>query len=240
MARLFVGQGHAGDARNERRTARDDRERPRRRIDPLPAVVLIDTGTSAAAEVFASALSGNQRADLIGEHTIGRAAEQKLIKLPDGAGLWLSTMRYLTPAGTPLHEKGLEPTVVVDDPGRANSGSRRRRPIRFSRRRSNTLLTRRPRSINGRMNKAGHYRQGREGHRPEKASAAAVVDSIIDGITKSLKKGDQVIVRRFGTFKISNRKARIARNPQTGVAIKIPKRRVPRFSAGKALRQAVK
>ena len=66
------------------------------------------------------------------------------------------------------------------------------------------------------------------------------VDSIIDGITKSLKKGDQVSFVGFGTFKISNRKARIARNPQTGVAIKIPKRRVPRFSAGKVLRQAVK
>ena len=74
----------------------------------------------------------------------------------------------------------------------------------------------------------------------KKVSAAAVVDSIIDGITKSLKKGDHVSFVGFGTFKISNRKARIARNPQTGVAIKIPKRRVPRFSAGKALRQAVK
>ena len=74
----------------------------------------------------------------------------------------------------------------------------------------------------------------------KKVSAAAVVDSIIDGITKSLKKGDQVSFVGFGTFKISNRKARVARNPQTGVAFKIPKRRVPRFSAGKALRQAVK
>jgi C-terminal processing protease CtpA/Prc len=36
--------------------------------------------------------------------------------LPDGAGLWLSTTRYLTPSGTPLHEKGLEPTVAVDEP----------------------------------------------------------------------------------------------------------------------------
>ena len=71
-------------------------------------------------------------------------------------------------------------------------------------------------------------------------SAAAVVDSIIDGITKSLKKGDQVSFVGFGTFKISNRKARVARNPQTGAAIKIPKRRVPRFSAGKVLRQAVR
>ena len=78
--------------------------------------MLVDTGTSGAAELFASALVGNKRADLIGEHTIGRAASQKLVKLPDGSGLWLSTTRYLTPAGTPLHEKGLEPTVAVDEP----------------------------------------------------------------------------------------------------------------------------
>ena len=82
----------------------------------LPAAVLIDTGTSGAAELFASALAGNKRADLIGERTIGRAAQQKLIKLPDGSGLWLSTTRYLTPAGVTLHEKGLDPTVAVDDP----------------------------------------------------------------------------------------------------------------------------
>ncbi len=82
----------------------------------LPTVVLIDTGTSGAAELFAAALSGNKRADLIGERTIGRAAVQVLIKLPDGSGLWLSTARYLTPAGTPLHGKGLEPSVAVEEP----------------------------------------------------------------------------------------------------------------------------
>jgi carboxyl-terminal processing protease len=82
----------------------------------LPLVVLIDTGTSAASEIFAAAVAGNKRGDLIGEHTIGRAAAQKLVKLPDGAGLWLSTMRFLTPTGAPLHEKGLEPTVPVDEP----------------------------------------------------------------------------------------------------------------------------
>ena len=116
VARLFVAKGTLA--------MRETKSGPRETIATapgdgsitLPAVVLIDTGTSAAAEVFASALAGNKRADLVGEHTIGRAAEQKLIKLPDGAGLWLSTTRYLTPAGTPLHEKGLEPTVVVDDP----------------------------------------------------------------------------------------------------------------------------
>lgn len=82
----------------------------------LPTTVLIDNGTSGAAELFASALVGNKRADLVGEHTIGRAAQQKLIKLPDGTGLWLTTTRYLLPDGTALHEKGLAPTVPVSQP----------------------------------------------------------------------------------------------------------------------------
>ena len=82
----------------------------------LPTTVLIDTGTSGGAELFASALVGNKRADLIGEHTIGRAAQQKLVRLPDGSGLWLTTTRFLTPSGGALHEKGLEPTVAVDEP----------------------------------------------------------------------------------------------------------------------------
>jgi DNA-binding protein HU-beta len=73
-----------------------------------------------------------------------------------------------------------------------------------------------------------------------KVSAAAAVDSLIQGITRSLKKGDSVSFVGFGTFKTASRKARTARNPQTGAAIKIPKRRVPRFSAGKALKQAVR
>jgi len=73
-----------------------------------------------------------------------------------------------------------------------------------------------------------------------KTAAAGAVDSLIEGITKSLKKGDSVSFVGFGTFKTSNRKARKARNPQTGAPINIPKRRVPRFSAGKALKQAVK
>jgi DNA-binding protein HU-beta len=73
-----------------------------------------------------------------------------------------------------------------------------------------------------------------------KTAAAAAVESLIDGITRSLKKGNTVSFVGFGTFKTAQRKARTARNPQTGAAIKIPKRRVPRFTAGKALKAAVK
>ena len=81
-----------------------------------PLVLLVDQGTAGAAEVFAAALDGNTRADLVGEHTIGRAARQKLIKLPDSSGLWLTYLRYLTPSSEPIHEKGLAPDIDVEQP----------------------------------------------------------------------------------------------------------------------------
>ena len=72
-----------------------------------------------------------------------------------------------------------------------------------------------------------------------KTAAAGALDSLFDGITKSLKKGTAVTFVGFGTFKSVQRRARTARNPQTGAAIKIPKRRVARFTAGKALKTAI-
>jgi len=82
----------------------------------LPVVILIDSGTSGAAEIFAAALAGNKRAELVGERTLGRAAVQELVKLPDGSGLWIAVSRYLTPAGTALLARGLEPDVAVSQP----------------------------------------------------------------------------------------------------------------------------
>ena len=81
-----------------------------------PLVLLVDPGTAGAAEVFAAALDGNDRADLVGQPTLGRAARQRLVKLPDASGLWLTYVRYLTPSSEPLHETGLEPDVAVELP----------------------------------------------------------------------------------------------------------------------------
>lgn len=72
-----------------------------------------------------------------------------------------------------------------------------------------------------------------------KTAAAQAVDSFFEGVVKSLKKGQPITFVGFGTFKTAQRKARTARNPQTGAAIKVPKRRVVRFTAGKALKSAV-
>ena len=116
IARLFVAkgtlairEGHNAERQTISAEAGDGSVR-------LPLTVLIDNGTSGAAELFASAVAGNERGELIGERTIGRAGEQSLIKLPDGGGMWLTTSRYLTPSGTPLQEKGLEPAVAVEQP----------------------------------------------------------------------------------------------------------------------------
>lgn len=72
-----------------------------------------------------------------------------------------------------------------------------------------------------------------------KTNAAAAVESFFEGVTKSLKKGHAITFVGFGSFKTAQRKARTARNPQTGAAIKIPKRRVVKFTAGKSLKSAV-
>jgi DNA-binding protein HU-beta len=73
-----------------------------------------------------------------------------------------------------------------------------------------------------------------------KAAAAKALDSFVDGVKKALKKGEKVTLIGFGTFSVVQRKARKGRNPQTGKEIKIAARKAPKFSAGKALKTAVK
>jgi carboxyl-terminal processing protease len=81
-----------------------------------PLVLLVDQSTARSGEVFAGALDGTKRAEMIGEHTVGSAARQRLVKLPDGSAMLLSYIRYLMPNGNAIHEKGLQPEVLVDEP----------------------------------------------------------------------------------------------------------------------------
>jgi DNA-binding protein HU-beta len=72
-----------------------------------------------------------------------------------------------------------------------------------------------------------------------KAQATTAIDTAVDSITASLKKGDRVALIGFGTFSVSQRKARNGRNPQTGATIKIAARRVAKFTPGNELRKVV-
>jgi DNA-binding protein HU-beta len=72
-----------------------------------------------------------------------------------------------------------------------------------------------------------------------KAQAAAALDSLIDGISSALKKGDRLTLVGFGTFSTSQRKARTGRNPRTGEPLKIAAKKVAKFAPGTELKSAV-
>lgn len=115
-ARLFVKGGTLGYRQGRGSEKEAVAAAPADGSITLATTVLTDNGTSSGAEAFAAALAGNKRATLIGERTLGRAARQKLVPLPDGSGLLLTHLIYLAPDGTAIHEKGLVPDVAVEQP----------------------------------------------------------------------------------------------------------------------------
>lgn len=73
-----------------------------------------------------------------------------------------------------------------------------------------------------------------------KKDVEMVIDAMVDEVTKALKAGDKVTLTGFGTFKVSKRAAREGINPQTKAKLQIPAMTVPKFTAGKALKEAVR
>ena len=95
------------------------------------------------------------------------------------------------------------------------------------------------------MNKAQlaeklHDMHAKKGMDTSKKHSDEVVDFIFDCITGELKKGEEVSIAGFGVFITKQRKARTARNPRTGELVQVQATTVPRFRAGKALKEAVK
>ena len=72
-----------------------------------------------------------------------------------------------------------------------------------------------------------------------KADAATAVDAVLDAITAALKSGNEVRLAGFGTFVVTQRAASEGRNPRTGEKIQIPASKLPKFRAGKGLKDAV-
>jgi DNA-binding protein HU-beta len=72
-----------------------------------------------------------------------------------------------------------------------------------------------------------------------KAAAGRAIDGAMDAIKKALKKGDMVTLVGFGSFYVGKRAARTGRNPRTGADLKIKAAKVPKFRAGKALKDSV-
>jgi DNA-binding protein HU-beta len=73
-----------------------------------------------------------------------------------------------------------------------------------------------------------------------KRAAGIALDTFVEATTNALRSGDKVALVGFGTFSVSKRKARTARNPRTGETIEVPAKRAPKFKAGRDLKNAVK
>jgi len=90
------------------------------------------------------------------------------------------------------------------------------------------------------MNKAQLINRVARDTRITKVQASRVIDSLLEHITRALKKGERASLVGFGTFTVARRRARTGRNPQTGQPIAIPARRVARFTPGKSLKIEVR
>jgi carboxyl-terminal processing protease len=77
-------------------------------------VALVDGGTASSAEILAGALQDTGAAQLVGTKTFGKGIVQEVISLTDGGGFKVTNSEYFTPNGNNIHEKGLEPNIVIE------------------------------------------------------------------------------------------------------------------------------
>ena len=78
-----------------------------------PLVVLVDGDSASASEIVSGALKDNNRAKIVGTKTFGKGVVQKIYALPNQMGMNLTIAKYLTPSGTDINEKGIEPDYEI-------------------------------------------------------------------------------------------------------------------------------
>ena len=66
-----------------------------------------------------------------------------------------------------------------------------------------------------------------------------IVESIFDSVVRSLRRGDKVEIRGFGSFRTRKRHSRVGRNPKTGVKVSVPAKKIPYFKPGKELKELI-
>ncbi len=113
VANLFLGKGNIGSLQGQKFEKVTYTADPQKKITDLPLVVLVNRGTSGAAELVASAIQDNQRGDVVGDKTFGEGSVQKLIEVPDGSALILSVAKYYTANGKVIQDTGITPNVLV-------------------------------------------------------------------------------------------------------------------------------
>ena len=94
-------------------------------LESIPLAVLINRGSASGSEIVAGALKDHDRAELIGQRSYGKGSVQSVVPLGTGSALKLTTAHYLTPHGTTINGRGIDPDFVV---GNSNPRSQYRGP----------------------------------------------------------------------------------------------------------------
>lgn len=114
-ANLFLNRGTITYLQGQKYPREDFNADPQKAITTLPLVVLVNRGTGGPAEIVASAILENARGDVLGDKTFGIGSVQKVIELPDGAALILSTAKYYSPGGKAIQDNAVTPNIMVAD-----------------------------------------------------------------------------------------------------------------------------
>jgi carboxyl-terminal processing protease len=114
-ANLFLNHGTITYLQGQKYPREAFNADPSRAVTTLPLAVLVNKGTSGAAEIVAAAILENARGDVIGDKTFGDGTVQKLIELPDGGALILSIAKYYSPQGKAIQDAAVTPNIVVAD-----------------------------------------------------------------------------------------------------------------------------
>ena len=114
-ANLFLNHGTVTYLQGQKYPREAFNADPSKAITTLPLVVLVNKGTSGAAEIVAAAVLENARGDVVGDKTFGEGSVQKLIELPDGGALILSVAKYYSPQGKAIQDSAVTPNILVAD-----------------------------------------------------------------------------------------------------------------------------
>jgi len=115
VANLFLNHGTITYLQGQKYPRQAFNADPAKAITALPVAVLVNRGTSGAAEIVAAAILENARGDVIGDKTFGDGSVQRTIDLPDGGALILSVAKYYSPSGKAIQDNAITPNVLVAD-----------------------------------------------------------------------------------------------------------------------------
>ena len=116
VANLFLDKGTITYLQGQKMPKQNFDADPAKRVTKLPLVVITNRGTSGAAEIAATALMDNKRADSVGERTYGDAAMRKAVTLDDGSAVILAVAKYYQPVGgKAIQDNGFTPANPVSD-----------------------------------------------------------------------------------------------------------------------------